>query len=58
MATLDEAIALAEQELAAGFIAAYGKEANGDGEYIVWAESPDGGIYTWWTPEDDPDRFG
>lgn len=57
MTTIYEAIALAEQELAA-VLAAYGKEANGDGEYILWASSPDGGTYTWWTPQDDPNRFG
>ena len=53
MATIHEALALAAQEKREGNIAAYGTERNSDGEPVVWAESPDGGFYTWWSPDDE-----
>lgn len=46
MTTIHEAIALAKQEQAAGFIRSYYVE-NGK----VYAESTEGGLYVWFTDE-------
>lgn len=51
MATIHEALALARREKRAGFILDFGVDRFGSKIY-VWAQSPDGGIYTWWKEDD------
>lgn len=52
MMSFDEAFALAEQEKRAGNVESFYVE-NG----AIYAESPEGGFYVWFSPEPVRDRF-
>lgn len=58
MTTLHEALVVAEQELKQKNIVSYYVDRRRDrrrNEPVVWAESPDGGFYLWYSPAiDDP----
>ena len=47
MTTLKEALDLAFREQSLGNIKAFSTRRT-DGRVVVWAESPDGGMYVWW----------
>lgn len=57
MTTIHQALALAHQEEALGNIEGFWVDRATRNGPVIWATSPDGGDYVWWTPADEnPDR--
>lgn len=52
MTTLKEALDLALQEQSLGNIKAFNTSLD-SGRTVVWAESPDGGMYVWWDENEE-----